>query len=163
MNASSISTHATAAAASASHLRSRRSTAITSAARTASRIGWVYRPMNMFHVPVTWSLLSTRLVPSARLPEMNQLFAVSAGIPNHSSGIASRPATSATRIPADDVLRHAQIAYPAVNSQASGRPSEASTSAPNARPGRLLRWASIAARQSATLIGSELEMITRAQ
>ena len=58
---------------------------------------------------------------------------------------------------------HAHTAYRPVNTHASGRPSDASTSIANASFGRLQRWQSIAARHSVTIIGSELAISTRCE
>src|SRR2546423_15259626 len=91
---------------------------------------------------------------NARSPGLNQLRDVAAGIANQSAGMRRTPIEAKIRIEGTDL--HAHRAYSPVKTQASGRPSEASTSIANANRGRFERWQSIAAKHNVTTIGSEL-------
>ena len=68
-------------------------TASPSANSAATHTAVGYSPKNSFHVPVHWLPCSSSFGLSATSPAANQLFAVSAGIPNHSNGISASPAS----------------------------------------------------------------------
>ena len=152
-NATSTITHAHTPAASASVTRSRRTTAIATASSAVSSITAGLRSKKRPIVPNTRSLRRRRPDPSAFDAATNGLREVSAGIPNHSTTSSTIPPTIIHRM--DGTRSHAQIEYRPRNSHTSGRPSDASAPSTHAQRQRPHRWQSIAARHSATIIGSD--------